>query len=710
MAKEGDYFDEKLADFFDDLDDLDNLPLLDTIASITDRYCDFQYLDEGGIKIIHRCRDLKTGREVAMASLKECAKDPQKELFFKEARLTAALQHPNIIPLHDLGLKGEQAWFTMKLISGASLEQVLQDLKDGRSQQLNTLSERLDVFIKVCDAMAYAHSRGVLHLDIKPDNIQISNYGDVLLCDWGLAKVMASVCDEELLECYTFNPKELDLTIDGLVKGTPGYMAPEQTRLVKAKKGIATDTFSLGCVLYKILTLEKPFKGADLMAIMNNTVNGRFPKPSVLNPDIPLSLEAVCLKALAPDPQDRYASVIDLQKEILDYRQGFATNAENATLLKLTRLWYNRHRTLSIAGIIILLISFSTAFFAINSLKLEKINALQMAEKLQLEKLNALESSARLKLEADKLQLENEFHKKFNKGAAPRFLQRAQIAFESYNFDDAVNFCDSAVELDPSLSDAWALKGLLHIIHEQFGAALNALNKCKKKNALKQLAKDFYQIKNDDSQRLSLSHYLKLFQRSLTTGQVKLSGGLIHHKAYSEMPLDQRIEFCKGMIEIHNEKSLRRFRGGKTINFSYDPKIKKLDLSGNPWMQSALIVQNFPAYAADFSYTGIKNFICFRKQPLRSLNVSGTPIIELHTLENHNLIALNISHTSIGNLRKLKDFTLLKTLNISHSAVRSSAILKDLNGLETLTIHQGQLTESDLKRLNPATKVLIHKN
>ena len=261
MDKEDDYFDEKLGDFFDQLDDLDNLPLLNAIASITDRYCDFQYLDEGGIKIIHRCRDLKTGREVAMASLKTTAKDQEKELFLKEARLTAALQHANIIPLHDLGLKDEQPWFTMKLVSGCSLEQVLTNLKEGRSQQLNNLNERLDTFIKVCDSVAYAHSRGVLHLDIKPDNVQISDYGDVLLCDWGLAQVMASVCDEELLECYTFNPKDLDLTINGLVKGTPGYMAPEV--MCKQPHGVAVDYFALGIIGYECMFGRRPYTGRN---------------------------------------------------------------------------------------------------------------------------------------------------------------------------------------------------------------------------------------------------------------------------------------------------------------------------------------------------------------------------------------------------------------------------------------------------------------
>jgi serine/threonine protein kinase len=218
MDREEELFDKGFASFFDELDELEEMPLLDMIASIKTRYCDFKYVDEGGIKIIQSCKDLKTGREVAMARLKNDASDQQKEAFLKEARITATLQHPNIIPLHDLGLKGVHPWFIMKFISGSSLDHVLEDTKNKKTQNLAELSDRLDVFIKVCDAIAYAHSRGVLHLDLKPDNIQISDYGDVLVCDWGLAKVMASICDEELLECFTFNPKETNLTVDGLIK------------------------------------------------------------------------------------------------------------------------------------------------------------------------------------------------------------------------------------------------------------------------------------------------------------------------------------------------------------------------------------------------------------------------------------------------------------------------------------------------------------
>ncbi|WDE98875.1 protein kinase [Lentisphaera profundi] len=692
MSKRKELFSRKLDDFFDEVEATDEVPLLELIPKIKDRYCEFKHLDEGGLKVIQSCRDLRTGRFLAMATLKNSVNDKQKEAFLKEARLTAALQHPNIIPLYDLGLHDQKPWFTMKLISGASLEKLIAQVKVGASQQAHDLNTRLDIFIKVCDAVAYAHSRGVLHLDIKPDNIQISEYGDVLLCDWGLAKVMATECDEELLECYSFNPKDVDLTLDGLVKGTPSYMAPEQTPLLKTKKGIHTDIFSLGCVLYKILTFEKPFTGKDVYAIMQNTVSGHFHRASEINPSIPPSLEAVCIKAMATDPEDRYKSVLNLQKEILNYRNGFATKAENAPLIKIIKLWLIRHKTLSFAAIIIFCISLFTTWLSFNNLNLEKVNAVQNAQKLR--------------LEADKLKLENEFHKKFNKDAAPRFFKSAQIAFNAFNFDDAINFSSSAVELDPSLKQAWALKGQMHLIYEQFGQALDSLEKSQSNSPLHAIAQDFYRIKANDKQALSLEQYLKFYQRSLDENTYKLSAGLSHQKAYAVMDIEKRIALCKAIIILQNKKNLERNFKGNKMQFHYDLKSKYLDLSNNPWMETALILQNFPARSADFSHTGITNFICFKKQELHSLNVSHTPIIELNRLDNPELISLNISHTAISNLHRLRNMS-LRILDISHSAVRSTNILKDLTTLEKLSIHQGQFSDAELQKLNPKLEVII---
>jgi len=692
MPREEEYFDKKLVNIFDELEGTEESPLMGMLHDIKERYTDFQYIDEGGLKVIQTCKDLRTGRTVAMASLKNRASEKQKEAFLREARITASLQHPNIIPLHDLGLKYENPWFTMKFVSGTSLENIFSDLKAQKTQQCVDLSDRLDIFIKVCDAVAYAHSRGVLHLDIKPDNIQISDYGDVLLCDWGIARVMAAECDEDLLDCYTFNPKDIDFTIDGLVKGTPGYMAPEQTTLCKSKKSIQTDIFSLGCVLYKILTLEKPFKGATIENIIKNTVAGHFPKPTELDPSIPPSLEAVCLKAMAIDPKDRYASVLNLQKEILNYRKGFATNAENASMLKVLKLWYKRNKTLGIAILAVFCISLFTLWFAFTNLKLEKINALQHAQQL--------------KLEADKLKIETEYHKKFNKDAAPRFFERAKIAFNAYDNDEALNFANSAIELNPELNEAWELKGLIHIIKEEFSQALHSLRKSPKKKLILKIAQDFYAIKANDTIHLPIPQYLALYQRSLDDNIARLTSGLMHQKALSDISIHERIIICKEVIRLQNHTNLERNFKGHKINFIYDNETKHLDLSNNPWMQTALILQNFPAVSANFSHTGINNFICFRKQALRSLNVSHTKIIELQRLDNPELLYLDISHTAISNLTRLKELSLLE-LNISHSAVRDPHIIRDLHSLRKLTIHQGQFTKAQLKTFPPHLEVII---
>ena len=349
MARKEENFNKNLASFFDEVEHLDPTPLTDILKSPKERYYNFTYYCSGGLKNIQRCTDRKTGREVAMAILKDDADAAKKESFLREARLSAMLQHPNIVPVYDIGLKDELPWFTMKFISGQSLGDIIDELRTDSNQNFDELAIRLDIFIKICDAMAYAHSRGVLHLDLKPDNIQISDYGDVVLCDWGLGQVMASECDDEMLECYSFNSGDLNsMTIDGAIKGTPGYMAPEQTSLIKTKKGIHSDTFSLGTILYSLLCYKKPFTGDEIEEVLQNTANCTFPKPSLIKADTPAPLEAVCLKAMSLKVEGRYHSVADLQKEILNFRNGFATSAENASLLKLLQLWYKRHRALSI--------------------------------------------------------------------------------------------------------------------------------------------------------------------------------------------------------------------------------------------------------------------------------------------------------------------------------------------------------------------------
>ncbi|WDE97590.1 protein kinase [Lentisphaera profundi] len=672
MPRKEEQFNKNLASFFDEVSDLDATPLSDIILSNKERYYDFNFYCEGGLKKIYRCKDRKTGREVAMASLKDELSDARKESFFREARLSASLQHPNIVPVYDIGIKDDSPWFTMKFISGQSLDELI--------KQEPPLSQKLDIFIRICDAIAYAHSRGIIHLDLKPDNIRISEYGNVVVVDWGLGQIMASDCDEELLECYSFNSHDLDtMTVDGNIKGTPGYMAPEQTSLIKNKKAPHTDIFSLGCILYTLLTAKKPFTGSDLNDVIKKTAECTFDAPSKRRPEleIPAPLEAVCLKAMSANPTDRYQSVTELQKEILKYRDGFATAAENASLLKLLQLWFRRHKSLSIVSILALLLSMAAIIAVMNNLKLAEINALQLAEKLRIEKDYAI---------------------KINKESAPRFLARAEYAFRIFNFEDTANFADSAVELDPSLKDAWRLKGELHFIAQEFNSALEAFSKSNVNPALIQVCKKYSLIKNKDSDHLKLSQYLALFQDCIKEKLKAQVAGLMHKMAYSDLSIDDRINFCKGIISVHNKLM--------TIHFKYDKQTKTLDMSNNPEIITALAIQNFPCEIANLSYTSISNLICFRAQPLEELNISNTKVVELHSLDNNGLRKLNISHTSIPNLTRLHG-SQIEELDISHTNVQNLTFVPEMPKLKRLTVHKGQFPESEISRLPKTINLTI---
>ena len=268
-----------------------------------ERYINSQYLATGGMKTIYQVEDQKTGRQLAKAVLNSDATQDIKEYFLREAKLTACLSHPNIVNIHDLGEDENGPWFTMELLKGHSLNLNLKN---------RPMIERLDIFLKVCDAISYAHSQDIIHLDIKPDNIQIGEFGEVTVCDWGLAKKLAE--DESDIKADFFNGH----TLHGEIKGTPGFMAPEQIK--NDDKTTQTDIFALGALLYFLTEEVLPFKGNDLTDALDKTMKGK-----VIFAKTPMALQAVISKALSVNPHDRYASVSKLRSEIENYISCFAT-------------------------------------------------------------------------------------------------------------------------------------------------------------------------------------------------------------------------------------------------------------------------------------------------------------------------------------------------------------------------------------------------
>ena len=380
---------------FEEIDPAGESPLYGQLCSLQERYGQAEPIAVGGMKRILKVLDRHGNRHVAMARLHEDASELLFDPFIREARLTALLEHPNVISVHDVGVDKEgQPYFTMDLKVGDGLDVVLQKaLADGGYP----LSDRLDIFLKVCDAITYAHSRDVIHLDLKPANIQVGHYGEVLVCDWGLGKLIGGtdeIDDDELL-----NPDLLSgMTVYGQVKGTPGYMAPEQIRGEDRDK--RTDIYALGALLYAVLTCRPPIDG-DTDAMLQAAVTGDIVPPTVRGSGVPESLSAVVMKAMALEPADRYASVSDLITDVRAFLGGFSPVAHESGLSTEFLLFYRRNRvSCNLAAVFVVMVVVVTALF-VDRLSAKRVQAENLAEHLREEKQETETLAARLRVEKE---------------------------------------------------------------------------------------------------------------------------------------------------------------------------------------------------------------------------------------------------------------------------------------------------------------------
>ena len=289
------------------------------------RYAFFKKIAEGGKCIIQSCKDLHLSRTVCYKSLRrEFADDPiEQQRFLREARVTAMLQHPNTIPIYELSrdTKGHY-YFTMKLVEGATVREIIDKLKRNEPVALEQYGFPMlvDILIQVCNALDYAHNHGVVHRDIKPANILVGPFGEVLVLDWGLAKVW-NMEVRDLSHLELIEEADLSLTSRGRLQGTALYMSPEQ---IAESKDIdhRTDVYSLGVMFYEMLTLELMAKGNTLNALLRNMQYEDPVRPIERAPhrDIPRDLENICMECIQKDPDDRYQTVHDLILDLQAWR------------------------------------------------------------------------------------------------------------------------------------------------------------------------------------------------------------------------------------------------------------------------------------------------------------------------------------------------------------------------------------------------------
>jgi serine/threonine protein kinase len=327
---------------------------------------------QGGMGAVLNARELTIERNVAMKVMLDSTAPDDVMRFVSEAKVTGQLEHPNIVPVHELGVdEKEQVFYTMKYVRGITLRKVLDLLFEGQKATIEKypLAQLLTVFQKVCDAIAFAHAKGVIHRDLKPENFMIGDYGEVLVMDWGLAKVLdptrnaAAAGNDGRSIIRTGVRAELAAAEkeSGNVMGTPQYMAPEQAYGAHDQLDIRTDVYALGAILHHLLTLRPPIEGDDAQEVLRKAAHGEWEQarkatvgkkrlPHLPGGKVPDALSAVAQKAMASRADDRYQNVPDFQADIEAYQNGFATSAEKAGVGKQAFLLFKRQRYL-VAGL-----------------------------------------------------------------------------------------------------------------------------------------------------------------------------------------------------------------------------------------------------------------------------------------------------------------------------------------------------------------------
>ncbi len=336
----------------------------------SDRFRLVSKLGEGGMGEVWLAEDLDLRREVAIKRIR-ADRGGSTAHFFAEAQVSGQLEHPNIVPVHDLGFdEYGEPYLVLKRVEGKTLSHLLADIAEGGSATLlrdqaaagdddgsRVLGPLLRIFQKVCDGVAYAHARGVLHRDLKPGNIMVGRYGEVLVLDWGLAKVLESERND-LPEVRTDRRDRGDETQLGALIGTPSYMAPEQARGDTEALDERSDVYGLGAVLYQILTLRRP-AGGSLEEIIEKVSVGDIVPPRQRAPDrlIPQELEDITRKAMARDKRARYASVEDLRRDVEAWLDGRLVAAHEYSLRQRLARWARRRRTPLLAGFLTVVLS-----------------------------------------------------------------------------------------------------------------------------------------------------------------------------------------------------------------------------------------------------------------------------------------------------------------------------------------------------------------
>ncbi len=418
-------------------------------------------LGQGGMGEVLAVEDEDLEREVAAKVLLGQSDSAQLERFVQEARLTGQLQHPNIVPVHELGMApGDRIYFTMKRIEGEDLRERLRrraQTPESAEAQRSSLIELLQVFLKVCDAIQFAHSLDVIHRDLKPANIMVGRFGEVQVMDWGVAKKLGQAdpaAGRVTPEASASQGPETPLkTLDGTVMGTPAYMSPEQARGEIGKLDQRSDIYSLGAILYEMLTLQPPYLADRVPQILSQVLRGDLTPPSQRAPGrlIPWELEAVVEKAMSRSSADRYPSVEALHTDLTHYLEGRTLAAADYSPLQNMLKWARRHRAAVTATLAVLLIGVVVTVVAF-----VKINRAYDQESLARQREHGERSKAETALQGLNRahRAETQARRELEVSLANALLYKARVAVREKRSLDAAAYVVGA----QAMADTWSTR------------------------------------------------------------------------------------------------------------------------------------------------------------------------------------------------------------------------------------------------------------
>ena len=312
----------------------------------------------GGLGEVYVALDGELRRMVALKEIRAHYADEatSRARFIIEAEITGTLEHPGVVPVYGFGHYPDgRPYYAMRFIQGMTLGVAIEkhhaaEAEADPGEHAVAFRALLGRFVDVCDVVAFAHSRGVLHRDLKPDNVMLGRFGETLVVDWGLAKAVGTLGPDAIEGEPPVAPASGGSTVadtmPGSVLGTPAFMSPEQARGAIGGLGPTADLYSLGATLYVLLTGRRAFEGSDRDEVLRKVMAGTFPTPRAVNPKVPRPLEAICLKAMAQRPEGRYQTARALAEDLGRWLADLPVTAWPEPWPLRLRRWSGRHRTL----------------------------------------------------------------------------------------------------------------------------------------------------------------------------------------------------------------------------------------------------------------------------------------------------------------------------------------------------------------------------